>query len=150
MAAKFFIIVLLLLALVSPAYPQERLWDDLQEQAITFYQRKQHYNAVATQAKALKVAIETFGPDDLKVAESMDNLAIYNQALGNYAESEKLYEKALSIMEKKLPLNDHYLAIFMDYVASFYKKIGKNDKARELHERVNKIRGYNEKSLPGQ
>jgi len=43
-------------------------------------------------------------------------------------------------MEKKLPPDDHYLAIFKDYVSEFYARIGKKDRARELKEDAKAIR----------
>lgn len=145
--------ILLSLVVVSflstdPLYAQdekEKMWDDLQEQAITYYQSKEHEKAVETQGRALKLAEEAFGPEDLKVAESMDNLAIYSQGIGDYAGAEKLYESALAIMEKKLPPSDHYLAIFMDYVAEFYGRIGKKDREKALRERAKAIRAMDHK-----
>lgn len=125
----------------------EKAWDDLQEQAITYYQSKEHQKAVDAQAEALKLAEKTFGPEDLRVAESLDNLAIYSQGIGDYAGAEKLYERAMAIMEKKLSPTDHYLAIFTDYVAEFYGRIGKKDKEKELRSRAKAIRAReNEKN----
>jgi len=139
---KHIILLFAIFCTLIPAYAddKEKLWDDLQERAIDEYQRKEHEEAVRTQAKALKLAEEIFGPEDLKVAESLDNLAIYSQSIGDYAGAEKFYERALAIMEKKLPPSDHYLAIFSEYVAEFYARIGKKDKEKELRERAKKIR----------
>ena len=136
-----FIFVILITAFISPALCQEKLWNDLQEKAITLYQQKQHEEAVETEEKALMVAEETFGPNDLKVAESLDNLAIYYQALDNYKEAEGLYRRALAIMEKNLSPYDHYLAIFMDYLSDFYAKVGNNIEAERLRNRAKAIRG---------
>lgn len=124
----------------SAAFAQEKLWDDLQEEAITLYQQKKHEEAVATQMKAFEIAKKTFGEESLNAAESMDNLAIYYQALGKNDEAEKMYEAALAIMEKKLPPDDSYLAIFMEYVADFYNKIGKKDREASLRARARSIR----------
>lgn len=128
------------LASAVPLRADEKLWDELQDRAITLYQKKDYPNAVATQREALAVAVETFGTGHPNVAESMDNLAIYDQALGNNAEAEELYRKALAILEKNAKPGDHYLAIFMNYVAGFFRKIGKEDEARRLEERARAIR----------
>lgn len=133
-------IVMTLLISIAPVYANEKLWEELQDHAIDLYQAKKHQEAIDTQSKALEIAKETFGKEDIKVAESMDNLAIYCQAAGDDIAAEDLYKKALAILEKKLPPNDHYLAIFMNYVAGFYRKIGKPEEARVLEEKAKKIR----------
>lgn len=135
-----FIIVTALLVSIAPVYANEKLWEELQDRAIDLYQAKKHQEAVDTQCKALEVAKQTFGAEDIRVAESMDNLAIYSQAVGDNIAAEDLYKKALAILEKKLPPNDHYLAIFMNYVAGFYRKIGKPGEAARLEEKAKKIR----------
>lgn len=121
-------------------FAQEKLWDDLQEAAITCYQNKHYAEAVENQRRALIVAEETFGPEDLKVVESLDNLAVYTQALGKNEDAEKMYDRALSIIEKRLPPDDQYRLTFTSYVAGFYKKIGRDQKAEELYGEVDKIR----------
>lgn len=133
-------VLILLFTTGSLSFADEVLWDKLQDRAITLYQEKNYEGAVKLQREALEVAKKTFGPENNKVAESMDNLAIYVQAMGDNAEAEDLYGKALAILEKNLKPNDHYLAIFMNYVAGFYRKIGKEDKAKDLEERARKIR----------
>jgi len=122
---------------------QEDVWTGLQDRAIDYYQAKEHEKAVETQQKALEVAEKTFGPEDLKVAESLDNLAIYSQATGDNKGAERYYRKAIAIMEKKLPPNDQYLAIFIDYVGSFLVKIGKKEEGAKLKERASRIRLMN-------
>ncbi len=121
-------------------FADEVLWDKLQDRAAILYQQQKYDEAVKLQREALEVSKKTFGPEDNKVAESMDNLAVYLHATGNDIEAEELYDKALAILEKNLKPNDRYLAIFMNYLASFYRSIGKNDKAKMLEERARKIR----------
>ncbi len=45
---------------------------------------------------------ESFGPQDVRVATSLNNLAGLYQAQGKYAEAEPLYKRSLSIKEKAL------------------------------------------------
>lgn len=140
--AKFskLLLVTILILSIGPAFADEVLWDQLQSRAGDLYQQKKYDDAIKLQREALEVAKKTFGEDDNKVAESMDNLAIYLQAVGNNDEAEELYKKALAILEKNLKPNDHYLAIFMNYVAGFYRKIGKTEEAKNLEEKAKKIR----------
>jgi tetratricopeptide (TPR) repeat protein len=122
------------------ARADEKEWLELTDKAIGFYQKGQHEEAIATARQALKVGEATFGPEDLKIVGSIDDLASYLQAVGKYDESEALYRRALAILEKKLPPNDRYLAIFMDYLANFFEKIGKTDEAAKLKARAKSIR----------
>ncbi len=50
---------------------------------------------------ALKEA-EGFGPQDPRLATTLNNLAGLYQAQGRYAEAEPLYKRALAIIEKAL------------------------------------------------
>lgn len=122
------------------AFGQKELWHELQEKAITLYQNNKHEEAVRTQDRALKVAEKTFGPEDLKVAESLDNLAIYSQAVNDNKNAENYYRRALAILEKKLAPDDQYLAVFLDYVGDFLVRTGKEDEGTKLKERAKNIR----------
>ena len=124
----------------TAAWPQQKLWDELQDKAISFYQKKQLDKAVSTAKEALAVCEKTFGPEHINMVESLDNLAIYEQAMGQFGEARKCYEMAVPILEKNVPPNDHYLAIFLDYVGSFYRRIGDEDEAKRLKERAREIR----------
>ncbi len=135
------ILLVLIGAWTLPAFCQQKLWDELQDKAILLYQQKKHQAAVDTQAEALRVAEATWGPEHINIVESLDNLAIYEQALEHYDIAEKLYERAVPLLEKNAKDNDTYLAMFLDYVGSFYKRIGKEEKAKELKDRARKLRG---------
>ncbi|MBP7055228.1 MAG: tetratricopeptide repeat protein [Candidatus Omnitrophica bacterium] len=135
-----FLALIMILSSTCHIFADEVLWDKLQDRAAILYQQQKYDEAVKLQREALEVSKKTFGPEDNKVAESMDNLAVYLHATGNNIEAEELYDKALAILEKNLKPNDRYLAIFMNYLASFYRNIGKEDKAKILEERARKIR----------
>ena len=131
---------------VNYSWADEKEWQAVTDEAITYYQAGRHKEAIATARKALKMGEETFGPEDLKVVGSVDDLASYLAAEKQYAEAEALYKRALSILEKKLPPNDRYLAIFLNYLANFYDKIKKPDEATALRDRAKAIRSMASKS----
>lgn len=118
----------------------EKEWLDLTDEAINYYQYGHHKEAIATARKALKVGEEIFGPEDIRIVGSIDDLASYLKTDGQYEEAEALYKRALSILEKKLPPDDRYLAIFLDYLANFYDKIDRPDEATALRERAKGVR----------
>lgn len=137
---KITAIVMILSSSVCFAAPTEEDWQRLTDEALDLYHYGNNKEAVGVAREALKIAEEIFGPDDLKVAGSVDNLAAYLDTAGNTREADQLYQRALSILRKKLPPDDPYLAIFMDYLALFYDKIGKNGYAKELRDRAEIIR----------
>ena len=132
--------VIILSSSVCFAVSTEEDWQRLTDEALDLYHYGSNKEAVGVAREALKAAEEVFGPDDLKVVGSVDNLATYLAATGNTKEADRLYQRALLMLQKKLPPGDSYLAIFMDYLALFYDKIGKNGYAKELREKANAIR----------
>ncbi|MFH1189683.1 MAG: tetratricopeptide repeat protein [Candidatus Omnitrophota bacterium] len=142
------IMVSVLSCQAAPAVSTEEEWQSLTDEALDHYQYGNNKEAVIVAKDAVKMAEELFGPDDLRVAGSIDNLATYLAATGRTEEADRLYRRALAMLEKKLSPDDSYLAIFMDYLAVFYGKIGNDGYAKELREHAKKIRleGY-EKSI---
>lgn len=118
----------------------EKEWLGLTDKAIENY-RIGNYNAAVAQARlALKEGEATYGADDLKIVGSIDDLATYLVAVGQTSEAEALYQRALSILEKRLPPGDSYLAIFMTYLAGCYDKLGKPEEAEKLRQRASAVR----------
>lgn len=130
----------MLSAPLSIAQPSEKEWQRLTSEALDHYYYGRNKEAVVVARQALKEAEALFGQDDLKVVGAVDDLATYLVATGNVDEAENLYQRAFTILQKKLPPDDRYLAIFMDYLALFYDKIGKNDYASQLRGRAKAIR----------
>ena len=131
---------IVVLSSVCVAVPTEDQWDKLTDEALDHYYYGRKAEAIAVARKAVEAGLELFGPDDLKIVGSYDNLASYLAAAGENAEADEYYQKAFAVLQKKLPPDDHYLAIFMDYLAIFYDRIGKTDYANELRSRAKAIR----------
>jgi tetratricopeptide (TPR) repeat protein len=125
---------------VTAARAGEKEWLEVTDQAINYFQAGHRKEAIETARKALVMGEETFGPDSLKVVGSIDDLASYLKADGQVVEAEALYKRALSILEKRLPPDDRYLAIFMNYFANFYDNINKPKEAAALRARAGAIR----------
>lgn len=125
---------------VSVAVPSEEEWQSLTDEALDHYYYGRYDEAVVVAREALKEAETLFGPEDLKVVGAVDNLASYLVATGNTSEADVLYQRAFAILRKRLPPDDRYLAIFMDYLALFYDKIGKKEYAAQLREEAKSIR----------
>ena len=121
-------------------FADQKGWERLTDEAIDNYQAGRHDEAIRIARLALAEGERTFGPEDLKIVGSLDNLATYLARIDKYDEADKLYRRALSILEAKLPSDDRYLAIFMDYLAVFYEKTGSVEYANELRARAKAIR----------
>jgi tetratricopeptide (TPR) repeat protein len=124
----------------KPADDLREAWVKMTDDAVTLYQQHKHKEAIALAEKALEYAKKNFGPQHPDVAESMDNLATYLTAEGEYVKAEGLYQQALNIIEKNFGAESEYTAIFLNYLSDFYNKIGKPDEARSLQERAAAIR----------
>ncbi len=51
------------------------MWEDLNKKSVELFQKGLHSEAVAAAKEALKVAEESFGSEDARVATSLNNLA---------------------------------------------------------------------------
>ena len=76
-------------------------WESYITAAQQAYQQADYAEAEKQLEAALKEA-EAFGPDDVRLATSLNNLALLYKAQGRYAEAEPLYKRALAINEKAI------------------------------------------------
>ncbi|NBQ67609.1 MAG: tetratricopeptide repeat protein [Nitrosomonadaceae bacterium] len=93
---------------------------------------------------ALQYAEEKFGPDDLSVTESLNNLAKLYLHLGDYAEAEPLFRRSLAITEKAVGSNHLDLEEILNNLALLYLTQSDFAKAEPLLKRSLAI---NEKTL---
>lgn len=151
-AILLIVAALLSTCLMAVSMAGEKEWSDLSDEACTLYRSSRYEEAVEVARRALKEGEKTFGPNDLKIVGSVDDLATYLFAAGNTAEARKLYRRALKILQRNLPKDDPYLTIFMDYLAGVYEKMGDPYQAAKLREsarsarqeRMNKARAEEE------
>jgi tetratricopeptide (TPR) repeat protein len=90
------------------------------------------------QALALREQIR--GPEDLEVAESLNNLAELYRLQGKYSEIEPLYQRALSIREQVLGPMHPDVAKSLNNLARPYHHLQQFDKAIPLYKRALSIR----------
>ncbi len=100
---KNVLMMILIVLLVLPSCGRKQLWEELNAKVTVLYQQGRYSEASNVAEEALKVAEETFGPNHLNVALSLNNLAVLYQDQGKYAEAEPLFKRALEIEEKALP-----------------------------------------------
>ncbi len=97
MPKLFWLVAPLCVVLVSTqASAQSTPWETSTAAGLEAYQQARYAEAEKAWLLALKEA-ENFGPEDPRLATSLNNLAELYRAQGKYAEAEPLYERALAI-----------------------------------------------------
>jgi len=95
--------------------------------------------AEAYYQKAAELLQEALGSDHPEVAMALMGLFLFYEAHQRYPQAEATAEKMLKILERSKP-KDPAAAEFFEEMASFYKKIGKKARAKELEERARWLR----------
>src|SRR5579885_162909 len=125
---------LLLLAALGCRSTAER-WSRF-EAAATAAHEKRNYSEAAKQWSAAVQQAEKFGPEDPRLAESLENLGVRYRDLHKYAESEPLLQRALAIREKAAGENDPQVFSTMINLAELYKAEGKYAQAEPLYQQT--------------
>jgi tetratricopeptide (TPR) repeat protein len=107
-------------------------WEMIEQWAYTLYRAGDYERAVETAREALEVAEENLGPEDLLVATSLSNLALYYGALCDFAKAEPLYVRALAIMEKALGAKHPDVAVILSKLGDLHRVLGDYSKAEPL------------------
>ena len=74
------------------------------------------------------------------MAVGLNNLALLYNSQGQYAKAEPLYKRALAIWEKALGPEHPAVAFTLENLGELYLKVGKENEAVPLLNRVRKIR----------
>ena len=82
-------------------YAQSPSWETLKEQAFSLYQARKYAEAIQVTRRALDLARKTYGEEDLKVAESIGNLAALYRLKGEESKAAALFKKARAIRNKR-------------------------------------------------
>ena len=121
-------------------------WEELKQRVESLYQHQRYSEAAAAAELALEVAESTFGPNDSRVAEALNNLAnLYRasaeEAKAKYAQKAPLlYQRALAVTEASLGPNHPSVATIGNNLAKLYQTMGRNPEAERLYQRALRIR----------
>ncbi len=129
------VLALSVLAIAVPAaFAQDTKWEKANAAGMEAYQQGRYAEAEKRWLAALEEA-ENFGPDDQRLATSLNNLALLYQAQGKYAEAEPLYQRSLGIMEKVLGPEHPDVAASLNNLAELYRNQGRYAAAEPLYQR---------------
>ena len=131
---------MLCLALGSASYSQSiLLWETYTDAGTEAYKRGQYAEAEKLWVAAFKEA-ERFGPQDPRLATSLNNLAVLYGTQGKYAEAEPLQKRALAINEKALGPDHPTVALSLGNYAALLRKTQRNAEAVKMEARARSIR----------
>jgi tetratricopeptide (TPR) repeat protein len=103
------------------------------------YQEKQFAKAEQFLAAAVEEA-ERFGPQDSRLAQSLDHLARLYHDQGKYTEAEALYQRTLAIVEKVRGPEHPDVAASLNNLAWLYQEQAKDAEAEAFYQRALAIR----------
>ena len=137
---KWLLVGLVCLALwPAHASAQGDPWQSYMDAGVEAYQQGNYPEAEKLFAAALKEA-EWFGPQDPRLATSLNNLAELYRVQGRYAEAEPLHKRALAIAEKALGPDHPHVATSLENYAALLRKTGRTTEATEMETRAKAIR----------
>ena len=137
----------LLLWPASCAAP-ETSWKNYNVAGMDAYEQGRYSEAEKWWLAALEEA-ENFGPDDERLATSLNNLAAIYYSQGNYAEAEPLFKRSIAIREKALGPEHPDVAMGLQNYAELLRKTNREAEAEKLEARAETIRAkHAQENLP--
>ncbi len=137
---KWLLVGLVCLALWPAHAPaQGGQWNTLNAVGMEAYQRGDYAEAEKQLAAAVKEA-EGFGPQDPRLATSLNNLAEVYRLEGRYGKAEPLHRRALAIREVALGPEHPDVGTALNGLANLYRDQGRYAEAEPLFKRAVVIR----------
>jgi CHAT domain-containing protein/Tfp pilus assembly protein PilF len=115
---------------------QREMWRELNERIAALHKSGRYEEARDLALQALKVANDTFGPDHLNTAISLNILAEIDRVTGRFAEAEPFYRRALAIREKALRPDHPDIAQVLNNLALLYYEMGRYAEAEPMNRRA--------------
>ncbi len=118
---------------------QETSWKNNNVAGLDAYQQGRYSEAKRWWLAALEEA-ENFGPEDERLATSLNNLAALYYSQGIYAEAEPLFERSIAIREKALGPEHPDVAMGLQNYAELLRKTNREAEAEKMEARAQTIR----------
>jgi len=142
---RLLLVFLLVICAVAPVFAQDAHWETLNTRVKNLYTREKYAEALPIAEELLQTAEEAWGPNDYRVAFSLQDLAAIRMEQNDIAGAEALAQRALKILEAANPPDPRKVANALNTLGSVYMKAGKYAEAEALAQRALEIQ---EKSLP--
>ena len=125
---------------VKFAHSQTKEAGALSAQFTKLYQQGRYSEAIPLAQRILAILEKSLGPNDPRIATSLNDLAVVYQDQGRSADAEPLFKRALAIREKALGPNHPDVAQSLNSLAELYKDQGRYADAEQLYKRSLAIR----------
>jgi len=119
---------------------QTSVWSELNSKTKTLIDQGRYEDALAPAKAALEIAERSFGPNDTKTAESLNNLGAIYLLQGKYLQADEPLQRAVKIREEKLGPNHSDTVDSINNLGTLYFYKGDYVRAKALHERSLEIR----------
>jgi len=95
--------------------------------------------SVRYEEQLVELAEADFGPEDIRTATALNNLAESYRAQGRFDEAEPLCRRAIEIGEKTLGLGHPHIASYINNLGGLLQATGRSDEAEPLYRRAIEI-----------
>ena len=126
---------------------QDTSWKTNSAAGLAAYNQGKYAEAERLWLTALKEA-EGFGPEDPRLATSLNNLALLYSAQGKYAEAEPLYRRSLAIKQKALGPEHPDVATALENYSALLRKTNREAEAEKMEARAKAIRAKHAQQNP--
>ena len=117
------------------ACAQSTRWEHYMAEGVKAYQSGQETNAEMFYLAALE-DVENAGPEDPRLAATLNTLAVLYHAQRKYAKAEPLYQRVLQLLEQTVGPEHPTLATTLNNLAVVYEAQDKYDEAEPLYQRA--------------
>ena len=124
---------------LTQLFAQDVLWQDRLDSGKKAFEKGDYAEAQKQFLAALQEA-EAFGPQALRLAAALNNLAALYHAQGKYAEAKPLYRQALTILEESLGPEHPLVARLLNNYAALLRQTNREAEAAKLEVRSEAIR----------
>ena len=132
---RWLLLGVLCLAFLLTTACQRSDWQSNNAAGLKALQQGRYADAEKLLVAAVEEA-EGFGPQDLRLAATLDSLAGLYRAQGKYARAEPLFKRALAIYENALGPEHPIVATDLNNLAALYQTQGKYADAEPFHKRA--------------
>jgi len=105
-----------------------------------YRQQRRHVDLAPVQTRLVKGWESVAGPESDIVANNLYRLAGTLEGTGQFAEVEQAIQRALAILERTYGSNAQPVGFALGLLALIESKLGKDDLAKETHDRGSAIR----------
>jgi CHAT domain-containing protein/Tfp pilus assembly protein PilF len=122
-----------------PAAAQQARWYQLSEQVLQLREQGKAAEALPLAQETVRVAEQTFGPDNPHVGLSLNELGLLLTDEEKFADAETAYRRALSINEKAYGESSTQAAAVLNNIADLYRIQGRYGDAEKLFQQAMSI-----------